>query len=41
MIKGIFFDVGGTLCKSSDNKKPSFKKILAGKIVDAASIATH
>lgn len=30
MIKGIFFDVGGTLCKSSDNKKPSFKKILAG-----------
>ncbi|MCK4554577.1 HAD family hydrolase [Candidatus Parcubacteria bacterium] len=30
MIKGIFFDVGGTLCKSLDNKKPSFKKILAG-----------
>ncbi|MBA4320712.1 MAG: hypothetical protein C0412_20145 [Flavobacterium sp.] len=30
MIKGIFFDVGGTLCRSLDNKKPSFKKILAG-----------
>lgn len=30
MIKGIFFDVGGTLCKSLDNKKPSFKKVLAG-----------
>ena len=29
MIKGIFFDVGGTLCKSPDNRKPSFKKILA------------
>lgn len=29
MIKGIFFDVGGTLCKSPDNKKPSFKKALA------------
>jgi len=29
MIKGIFFDVGGTLCKTSDNKKPSFKRILA------------
>lgn len=31
MIKGIFFDVGGTLCGSSGdiNKKPSFKKILA------------
>jgi HAD superfamily hydrolase (TIGR01549 family) len=29
MIKGIFFDVGGTLCKSLDNKKPSFKRILA------------
>ena len=30
MIKGIFFDVGGTLCKSLNNKKPSFKRILAG-----------
>lgn len=30
MIKGIFFDVGGTLCRSLDNKKPSFKKVLAG-----------
>jgi len=31
MIKGIFFDVGGTLCSFSKNinKKPSFKKILA------------
>lgn len=31
MIKGIFFDVGGTLCGSLDNisRKPSFKKILA------------
>lgn len=31
MIKCIFFDVGGTLCGSSDNinKKPSFKKVLA------------
>jgi len=31
MIKGIFFDVGGTLCGSSDNinKKPSFKKTLS------------
>ena len=31
MIKGIYFDVGGTLCGSLDdiNKKPSFKKILA------------
>jgi len=32
MIKAIFFDVGGTLCWSSDNinKKPSFKKTLSG-----------
>jgi len=31
MIKGIFFDVGGVLCGSSDNidKKPSFKKALS------------
>lgn len=31
MIKGIFFDVGGTLCQVSNeaNKKPSFKEILA------------
>lgn len=29
MIKGIFFDVGGTICRSLDNKKPSFKRILA------------
>ena len=31
MIKGIFFDVGGTICRSRDNinKKPSFKEILA------------
>ena len=31
MIKGIFFDVGGVLCRSSDdiNKKPSFKKVLS------------
>lgn len=30
MIKGIFFDIGGTLCKSLNNKKPSFKRTLAG-----------
>lgn len=31
MIKCIFFDVGGTLCKSSykKNKKPSFKEMLS------------
>ena len=31
MIKGIFFDVGGTLCSSSGdlNLKPSFKRVLA------------
>lgn len=31
MIKGIFFDVGGTICGSRDNinKKPSFKETLA------------
>lgn len=29
MIKGIFFDVGGTICRSLDNKKPSFKRVLA------------
>lgn len=31
MIKGIFFDIGGTICSSSDNinKKPSFKEVLA------------
>ena len=29
MIKGIFFDVGGTLCESLNNEKPSFKKALA------------
>lgn len=31
MIKGIFFDVGGTICRSRDNinKKPSFKETLA------------
>jgi len=28
MIKGIFFDVGGTLCGTT-NQKPSFKKVLA------------
>jgi len=31
MIKGIFFDVGGVLCKSSENsnRKLSFKKVLS------------
>ena len=31
MIKGIFFDVGGTLCRSAKvyNAKPSFKRIIA------------
>lgn len=31
MIKGIFFDVGGTICGSLNNieEKPSFKKVLA------------
>lgn len=31
MIKGIFFDVGGTICGSFNNieEKPSFKKVLA------------
>ncbi len=31
MIKGIFFDVGGTICRSSNSieEKPSFKKVLA------------